>query len=600
MHYEEQTLLWNAELGQLTQRSNRFSNVRLLLFLAAIVLLGVAIWRNNWWIALGAVAALGAYLVAVFRHDSVEQARKRAAALVDFNTEGSARLDRRWDDIPFRHVSTTADEPPLAYDLDITGRASLLHLLNTAYTNVGQARLREWLLHPADLPTITQRQSAVRELVELADFRANLAVSAYLLGQEQHTYEQFLDWAEAQPVLLKRPLIIWLSRLLPLVSLALMIGFVLGALQLQWWILALIINQAFSVVFGGGSGHTMSTVAAGQSSFRTYGALFRQILDQPFHEVGLRQIQAQLQTGPGRADAQMRRLARITSFVDLRLSLIYPLIQIATLWSFHITWLLELWQRDVGPFARPWLMALAELEALSALATLAYDHPHWTFPTLDASATCYEAADIGHPLLPPQKVHTNSLTVGPPGTFMLITGSNMSGKSTLLRSVGLNAVLAQAGGPVCASALHMPPLILATSIRVQDSLEHGVSYYMAELQRLKEVVEIAEAADERLVLFLLDEILHGTNTTERQIAARRIIRHLLRQHTIGMVSTHDLTLAAAPDITQASQPYYFTEHFERGPDGPTMTFDYTLRSGLATSTNALNLMEIVGLPTEDA
>ncbi|PLS79512.1 MAG: hypothetical protein CYG59_12810 [Chloroflexi bacterium] len=184
---------------------------------------------------------------------------------------------------------------------------------------------------------------------------------------------------------------------------------------------------------------------------------------------------------------------------------------------------------------------------------------------------------------------------------MLVTGSNMSGKSTLLRAVGLSVVLAQAGGPVCAGDLQLPPITLATSMRVQDSLERGVSYFMAEIQRLKAVVDLAEqtrAAGQRTLLYLLDEILHGTNTGERQIAARRIIRHLLNQGALGAVSTHDLALGDAPELAAAAQLVHFTETFARGPEGPVMHFDYRLRPGIATSTNALKLMELVGLPLD--
>jgi DNA mismatch repair ATPase MutS len=214
----------------------------------------------------------------------------------------------------------------------------------------------------------------------------------------------------------------------------------------------------------------------------------------------------------------------------------------------------------------------------------------------------FTASDLGHPLLPPGGRVGNDVTVGPPGSFLLVTGSNMSGKSTLLRAIGLNIVLAQAGGPVCAAALRMPPIALATSMRISDSLEYGVSYFLAELRRLKDVVDDAQAARSagaRLPFFLLDEILHGTNTHERQIAARRIIRHLLALEATGVVSTHDLTLGDAPDLKTVSQQVHFTEDFSRGPDGPAMHFDYRLRPGIATSTNALKLMEIVGLPVEE-
>jgi DNA mismatch repair ATPase MutS len=293
--------------------------------------------------------------------------------------------------------------------------------------------------------------------------------------------------------------------------------------------------------------------------------------------------------------------------------MIFPVLQAVFLWNFHTLWLLEGWQRDNVQHAREWLQALGTLEAYSALATLGYDHPDWAFPEVTTNqdeagevatgghGAVLEARNLGHPLLPDEVCVGNDVSIGPAGTFLLVTGSNMSGKSTLLRAIGTNVVLAQAGGPVCASWLRLAPVILTTSIRVQDSLEHGVSYYMAELQRLKQVVDTSlQARDSGATstpLFLLDEILHGTNTSERQIAARHIIGYLLSIGATGAVSTHDLTLADSPQFAQDRALVHFTEQFERDSAGrPSMTFDYKLRPGLATSTNALKLMEIVGLP----
>jgi len=280
----------------------------------------------------------------------------------------------------------------------------------------------------------------------------------------------------------------------------------------------------------------------------------------------------------------------------------YP-IQLATLWNVHVLWLLERWQRAAGAHARAWLAALGDFEALAALATLAHDNPSWIFPELvEAPAPRLSACGLGHPLLPPAACVGNDVTIGPPGTFLLVTGSNMSGKSTLLRAIGMNVALAQAGGPVCAAALRVPPLALASSMRVQDSLEQGISYFMAELQRLKEVVDTAAQvghAGGRTPLFLLDAILHGTNTTERQIAARRIILHLLSLGATGAISTHDLALADAPEFAAISRSVHFTEKFTRGADGLSMTFDYQLRPGIALSTNALKLMEMIGLPSAE-
>jgi len=241
---------------------------------------------------------------------------------------------------------------------------------------------------------------------------------------------------------------------------------------------------------------------------------------------------------------------------------------------------------------------------LLALATLHFEQPTWVFPEFQAeNSGALKALALAHPLLPADRAVGNDVEIGPPGSYLLVTGSNMSGKSTLLRAIGVNVVLAQMGAPVCAASLTLPRLAVISSMRVQDSLEAGVSFYMAELRRLKEIVDRADAQQAQggpLLLYLLDEILQGTNTAERQIAARHIISHLVGRGAIGAVSTHDLTLADAPELKPAARQVYFTEHFTRGADGPTMTFDYTLHSGIAVSTNALKLMELVGLPVNDA
>jgi DNA mismatch repair ATPase MutS len=334
--------------------------------------------------------------------------------------------------------------------------------------------------------------------------------------------------------------------------------------------------------------------------FRTYADLFALVESQSFEAAALRALQQRLTAGHLRADQQLRRLGRRMPLADFRMFLLFAPIQWLTLWTFHVLWLLERWQRDAGASVRRWLDALGEFEALAAFATALHDHPDWSLPQIvEDGEAVLRAEQLGHPLLPPATVVRNDLQVGPPGTFLLVTGSNMSGKSTLLRAIGVNVALAQAGAPVCATRMSLPPVEIATCMRVQDSLEQGVSYFMAELQRLKLVVDRARAVRGscgRTLLYLLDEILHGTNTAERQVAARQVIRHLIDLGAIGAVSTHDLTLADAPDLAAARRAVHFTEQFVRGPDGPRMSFDYRLRPGLATSTNALRLMEIVGLP----
>jgi DNA mismatch repair ATPase MutS len=242
---------------------------------------------------------------------------------------------------------------------------------------------------------------------------------------------------------------------------------------------------------------------------------------------------------------------------------------------------------------------LGQWEALASLAGLAHDNPDWPFPSVDAGAPKgVEASALGHPRLPDPVRVVNDVTVGPPGTFLFVTGSNMSGKTTLLRALGTNIVLAQAGAPVCAARLSMSPLVLATVMRVEDSLVDGVSMFMAALYELKRVVDLARRLSGRpdqTLIYLLDEVLRGTNTVERQIAVRRVLDHLLAEGAVGAISSHDVHLASTEPLAKACVPVHFRESVERDSRGPRVRFDYKIHPGVATSTNALRLLKLVGL-----
>jgi DNA mismatch repair ATPase MutS len=298
----------------------------------------------------------------------------------------------------------------------------------------------------------------------------------------------------------------------------------------------------------------------------------------------------------------LQKLQRIMRLGNGRRSSVYGIpyvfMQILWFWDFHVLERLERWQARFGAHVDDWFEAVGELEALCSLAAVASDHPQWTFPRVDLTATMMIAERLGHPLIARDQCRRNDVRLGPPGTFLLVTGSNMSGKSTLLRALGVNAILAEAGAPVCATALTMPRVELATSMRVTDSLNEGVSFFLAELHRLKEIVqrsaELAEAKDRRL-LFLLDEILQGTNSAERHIAVAEVIGHLLDRPTLGAVSTHDLELANEPELAQRCQTVHFREQFTEHNGQRAMSFDYVLREGVSPTTNALKLLELVGL-----
>jgi len=438
----------------------------------------------------------------------------------------------------------------------------------------------------------------VQELAPLIDLRDELTLRGRLMGDEKPDPAPFLAWAEAAPWLAERRWLPWVAIGSVVLLWVLAFGQLFGLIGYPLWFLVAAANLLFTLATEKTIYDRIARARAGEQGFKQYAGSFELLSNADFHSPELKRLQASLTADGIPAHSALRRMHRITSFELPESSQLYLVIQAATLWNVPLLWFLERWQRKNGKYARQWLEALGEAEALAALGGLSHANPDWAFPDVDPDASALEAADLGHPLLPGETRVDNDVTVGPAGTFLLVTGSNMSGKSTLLRALGVNIVLAQAGGPVCASSLRMPPVSLWSSMRVEDSLARGVSYFMAELERLKQIVDAARASHDSggpRLFYLLDEILQGTNTSERQIAARRVILYLVGQGAIGAVSTHDLTLADAHDIAEVARLVHFTETIHDTPTGPQMSFDYKLRPGLATSTNALKLMQIVGL-----
>ena len=591
--YRQRLDRFTRRVGELERRSLRLANLRAALFVGAVVFIGLGLGLGVvWW--LPAAGLLTGFVFAVRRHGRIERDLAAARTLQTLQSEALDRLDRRMDDIPC--PPTPDGAPEFAADLDLVGPGSLLNLLGTPGTWHGRECLTRWILEPVDPTEIGARQAAARELGALLDLRHDLAVHARAVGEGSEDLDAFLAWAEGETWLLQRPWVSWIAAAMAAATVAVIALCIAGVINPWSWIAPVALNLALTRIAHGPIKATFGAATPGERVFQDYAALMAGLSGAPLTADRLTEIQRRLSTRDPGAHGRMRRLDRLASLANLRTSpMAWLPIQAVTLWDLHVLRALELWQRRAGREVRGWFAAVGELEALAALAALHHDHPHWCFPIL-ADEPRVTAQGLGHPLLPPDSCVANDVELGPPGTFLLVTGSNMSGKSTLLRAIGVNAVLAQAGGPVCARRMELPRLILGTSFRVQDSLADGVSYFMAELRRLKEVVDLAAAAPgDRVALFLLDEILLGTNVAERQIAVQQVLGQLLDHRALGAVATHDLTLADADGLADRCQPIHFVETFFRDEDGPQMTFDYRARPGVSPTTNALKLLELVGL-----
>ncbi len=553
-----------------------------------------------WLLMAGAVAA---FVILVARHRASRRRLRRAEFMAVFNREGIARVERRWSGLPRASSPAALGNHDYADDLDLHGHASLLHLAGVCGTAPGWTTLESWLLTPADPDTIALRQEVVLEMAGAFDFRDRLAAEARLMeGDSTREMEGFLRWCESGCWLSGRAWLRAAAMVLPPVNLATIVLYSLGTVPVAAVAWPLLISALVLAPVWKGINRAFSEVDDGESGVRRYGPLLGLLADAPLGSRYATGIRQRLGAGTRPAHREIATLRRLLDMAEVRRSPLFHIpLAVVLLWDVHVLAVLERWKERSGAHVREWLDAVGEAEALAALAALAADHPDWTMPKLDSEANTLHAKALGHPLLAPGICVRNDVEVGPAGSFLLVTGSNMSGKSTLLKAVGLNVVLGQAGAPVCARALRIPPLRVVTSVHVADSLAAGVSFFMAGLHRLKQVVDAAEMSTPPpglRVLYLLDEILQGTNSAERRIAARTVLRKLLDSGAIGAVTTHDLALADAQDLVVRAVPVHFTESVGDGNEG--LTFDYRLWTGIATSTNALRLLELVGLGGDES
>ncbi len=594
--YSDREARFQAAADAEERRSRGFSRARLAVFIVgAVALVAALVEGDPLRTPLVTVAAVAAavFVGLVIAHDRVEDLLQQHAGLAGINRIQRARVLRNWAAIPSIDVPPAPEDHPYAADLDLFGRASVLQWLGSVATRNGVLTLRDWLLHAAETDTIRARQEAVQELAPLLEMRQRLLARATEASRGRGSGHSagllhFLEWAAGDPWLTSRPWLLWLTRAFGVAATVLALMHATGVIAEPLWLLPTLVNVIVWFLLVRRIEQSFNRAFARDAAPGREARMFEVVERQAFSAGALRELQART-TG---ACGAMRRLQLLMELADIRLTtLVHFPLNALTLWDFHVLAAVEDWQRTFGRHVRDWFAAIGEVEALSAFAGLRHDHPEWALPEFTGDRLL-EARALGHPLLADRTRVPNDVRVGPPGTFLFVTGSNMSGKSTLLRAIGVNVVLAQAGGPVCAAAMRLPRLSVSTSMRVQDSLQEGVSYFMAALQRLKQIISAAEDPGEgRMPLYLLDEILQGTNTAERQIAVRTILAKLLRSQAIGAVTSHDLNLADDEPLASAASAVHFEEHFERG----TMTFDYRLRPGVATSRNALKLMRMIGI-----
>ena len=584
--YRTRLHAFEAEVARLDALSERISSIRIVLALVAIP----AIWwstqaasfaRYTWLVP----AAL--FVAAVSYHSRVRRRRARTDRAASHYRVGLARIEDRWRGLGSPGTQFEDAEHVYAADLDLFGQGNLFELLSTARTRMGERTLARWLLAPAQIAVVLQRQQSVAELRDRLDFRESLA----MLGESAEAGvrpEELARWAESANRLTQR----WI---LPA---ALVLPVLLVAAAVLWnatgvaspFVAVLLVELGMVRRLRKPLTDVLDSTEQAFDKLKLLARLTALLEREPLHAPLSKQLLLRLTSAGVPASHAIARLATAVQFMESRRNPLIQILEVPLLYSVHTALAAERWRRDHGGAVAAWLDAIGELEALISLSAYSYEHPDDPFPELVDGEATFVGAALGHPLLPESTCVRNDVTIDGATRVLLISGSNMSGKSTLLRTVGINTVLAMAGAPVRARSLRLSPLQVGANIRINDSLQKGSSRFYAEITRLRQVNELALRTPS--LLFLLDEVLQGTNSRDRYIGAQGVIRALIERGAIGLVTTHDLALTS---VDVGGLDRLRNLHFEDQLVDGRMLFDFTLREGVVTKSNGIELMRSIGL-----
>ena len=571
----------------------RYSAARLIVFVAG-VMLALVWWRGMaapWLLALPVLA----FAVLMQRHDRIIRARDAATRAIAYYERGLARIEDRWSGTGEPGDRFRDDRHLYANDLDLFGRGSLFEMLSLARTRAGEETLASWLKTASPADEIRTRQQAIDELTPALDLREALALAGADVGASVDS-DALVRWAEGAPVLPRQ----WLRG----VAVFLTVNAVATA---AFWavtgnsgpFIALVVAEVlFSVPQRRWIQQALHAAEGPARDLDVLAHVLERLERERFSSARLVALREGLDTAGVPASRAIGRLRRLVELHDWQHNQFFAPFAAALLWGTHLAWAIERWRRQHGVQVGGWLRTVGDFEALGSLSAYRYEHPDASFPdivdsTLQDRRGLFEGVGLGHPLIPRTQMVRNDVRLTGDLRLLIVSGSNMSGKSTLLRTVGINAVLALAGAPVCAASLRLSPFVIGATLRIQDSLQEGRSRFYAEITRLRELTDVARGPVP--LLFLLDELFHGTNSHDRLIGASGVLRSLLDRGATGLITTHDLALTAVVnELAPRAANVHFEDHFEHGD----LHFDYRMKPGPVTRSNALALMRAVGLDIE--
>lgn len=538
--------------------------------------------------------ALIIFLIFVSKHRKVKRNRDYSLANIEINNISNRRIKGEWREFEDSGEDFTQVNHRYSGDLDIFGVGSLFQWINTCNTFQGRNKLKKFLTEtPSEVEEIILRQQGIKELSYKIKWRQRLNAE----GTINLKSNKFLDnqnlfgWINDTLGFNISNGIIIAAKILPGFTMFLLLAaFLTPFVPRQYPYTLLILQMGLLFLYNKKLSGILDTANIYKNNILLYDRLLRHIEKEKFTSEYLIKLKDKLKDNNGEtASKQINKLVKIVNLISDRKNMIYIVVNILTLWDINCVISLERWKKESGVYLKEWLDILGEFEALASISLIDFDNPIWCYPKLVEKFPILEAQEAGHPLIKEKTVY-NDININSSSSVLLITGSNMSGKSTYLRTAGINLILAYAGAPVCAKAFSCSIMKVFTCMRVSDNLEKNISSFYAEILRIKEIVEASK--NDKKVFFLLDEIFKGTNSTDRHQGAKILINKLLSEKAAGLVSTHDLELCELEAETNHKVTnFHFKEYYQNGE----LNFDYKLRSGISNTRNAMYLIKMAGI-----
>lgn len=595
--YEKRVNYYSKLLITISKNLNIITNLRSLVAVITIINIIYLFKSKINYILLGTsifCMFLFIYLVIVF--NKLENKKKYISLLKEINLCCIKRITGEWIDFSEKGDEFKDKNHDFSYDLDIFGHASLFQWINSAQTYVGRKTLAHILSIPCkNKKIINERQEAIHELSSKRWWRHRLKAEGMLIMEKCNYNEELFNWAVNSNTFYSNSIVILIIRTLPILTCSsLLFYYLTNKISILIPTGLLICQVILTFLDISHKNKELNLVYKYKNNIKVYKNILKHFEKISFHSEYLNDLKARLSNGSNlSATEQLKKLEKLSDSISNRSNLAFFAINIILLWDYQCMVDLENWKNQFGSSIKNYVHILGEIEALSSLATIEHDYPHWTTPVITELPYIFNAKSLGHPLISINQI-CNDINIEKPSNIILITGSNMSGKSTFLRTIGINLVLAYSGAPVCADYMKCSIVDIYTCMRTSDNLEKSISSFYGELLRIKRIINATKESNQ--ILFLLDEIFKGTNSQDRHIGAKVLIKQLYNNGAMGLVSTHDLELG---DLENESKGNFKNYHFREYYKDNKIYFDYKLRSGISTTTNALYLIKMIGIELDD-